>query len=335
MDMSWDDILPLPVEEWIQQPQVIAGLVMAAVTPLAVPALIFGEVCLNSFSTHGLHKDATYNQELLRTTGLLWEGSCIFLLVYGCVRYTTIGAMLAVLVYSVVRSLVIIGVTLRRAKKRLATQEVNDSPLEPVSVYTDIEAGTFLKCLSVFVLQMLLYALLLRWVASESFSENDVTDEEVFRYAAGSVVATVQRVMSQGFRSGELDSFWLTYFYSPAEYRKSYHYPWSRIVMSWIVNDVLFTSIFLLLPLVTMGSDNDMEFVKDCTAVLFISQFDGFEADLGPGHFLHPEKKEHVSVSAELAAVNDAADPAVEKEPPEQHKPVQVDHDKAATTHSM
>ena len=123
---------------------------------------------------------------------------------YGCAKYTTAWAMVGVFIYSFVRSMAMIAVTYVLARKRMAQGVTEDTPLEPVSVYTDIEAGTFLKCLSVFVLQMLLYVLLLRWIASKSFIEEDATDEELARYAAGSIVATVQRTMSQGFRSGEL-----------------------------------------------------------------------------------------------------------------------------------
>ncbi|CAE7660984.1 ext1c [Symbiodinium sp. CCMP2592] len=291
--MAMEDFLPFPFEEWVQEPEVIIGLVMAGVAPVAVPALICSEFWFNGGSSDGVHKDTAYYQEVVRTTALLWEGSCVFLLVYGCVQYTTTGAMIGVFFYSIVRSIAMTIVTYARVKKESAGHGVTDEPLEPVSVYTDIEAGTFLKCASVFVLQMLLYVLLLRWIASKSFSEEETTEQEFVRYAAGSVVATVQRVMSQGFHSGELKPFWMTYFFSNrGHYRRHYHYPKMRLLMSWIVNDILFTTVFLLLPLVTMGSDNDMEFVKDCTAVLFISQFDSFEADIGEGHYLRAEAAE-------------------------------------------
>ncbi|CAE7847385.1 ttv [Symbiodinium microadriaticum] len=306
--MAMEDFLPVPFEEWVQEPEVIIGLVMAGVAPVAVPALICSEFWFNGGSSDGVHKDTAYYQEVVRTTALLWEGSCVFLLVYGCVQYTTTGAMIGVFFYSVVRSIAMTIVTYARVKKENNGHGVTDEPLEPVSVYTDIEAGTFLKCASVFVLQMLLYVLLLRWIASKSFSEEETTEQELVRYAAGSVVATVQRVMSQGFHSGELKPFWMTYFFSGhGQYRRHYHYPKMRLLMSWIVNDILFTTVFLLLPLVTMGSDNDMEFVKDCTAVLFISQFDSFEADIGEGHYLRAgredkdEKRGKETVPAELA----------------------------------
>ena len=270
MEVSWEDLFPLPLDEWIQQWQVIIGLAMAFIAPFALPALMFGEVCLNSYMGQGLRTNSTYNRDMVRTTAILWEGSCIFLLVYGCVRYTTFGAVFAVLLYSLLRSIVMILVTVGWAKRNGVGDLARDGPLEPVSVYTDIEEGAFLKCLSVWMLQMLLYVLLVRWVLSKSFKDEDVSEQELFLYSCGSIVATVQRTMSNGFVRGELKTFWLSYFLSPSNYGRPHHFAKLRVVMSWLVNDVLFTAVFLLLPLVTMGSDNEMEFVKDCTAVLWL-----------------------------------------------------------------
>ena len=111
-----------------------------------------------------------------------------------------------------------------------------------------------------------------------------------------------------------------------------------RLLMSWIVNDILFTTVFLLLPLVTMGSDNDMEFVKDCTAVLFISQFDSFEADIGEGHYLRAEledKDESRGKDTAATQLASHAAEAVSDQGTEVQEQAGVKHAKVETKSSM
>mmetsp|Transcript_71291 Transcript_71291/g.167007 ORF Transcript_71291/g.167007 Transcript_71291/m.167007 type:complete len:323 (-) Transcript_71291:166-1134(-) len=278
-------------EEWIQERQIIVSLAMFITTPVVVPILAYGEACLNSLSTHGLHASSSYRREVFETIAVLWEGAYIFLFQYGCLKHSVTFAAILVLVYSLIRSSFHVVVGIRCAKKDMEKQVDNDE-LQPVSVYTDMEAGTFLKCVAVFVLQMLLYVMLFRWINSQPVIDPETTEEVVTWYfIAGAIVSTVSRTMSAGFVSGELLPFWAVYFYAHGgKYHRSHHYPKMRFFMSWLVNSYLNHAIFLMLPLVVMISDNDMEFVKDATAVLFISQLDSFENDLSGAHTLRPAK---------------------------------------------
>jgi len=151
-----------------------------------------------------------------------------------------------------------------------------------VSVYTDVCGDTyeFLFTLSV---QFTLYFYVLEWVfKQEKLAYESGSQEQIF-LSRGTIIAVVCRRFSETFHNGEFKPFWEHVWLKAkaGEFRNTPAMVWGyvlfRFVSSWLVNDVLALSTLFLLPVILSQADDQIEFVKDATAVLFIAEMDNMK----------------------------------------------------------
>merc|ERR1712061_84266 len=84
-------------------------------------------------------------------------------------------------------------------------------------------------------------------------------------------IAVIGLEEASSFFSNQYDFWWLL-----AKNPKGHEITnWQvRCFLAWAVNEVIQMFVFMTLPLVLMSADSEMEFVKDATAVLFITALD-------------------------------------------------------------
>ncbi|CAK9060406.1 unnamed protein product [Durusdinium trenchii] len=163
--------------------------------------------------------------------------------------------------------------TANENKHQASNQDQKEEALVPESVYSNFEGRPILECASVFAIQIMLYGMVL----SEVFFQNPIFEEieerQMWFYIGGAAIGSVVRLTGDSFENHEWKPFWERYFFE--NFRdKEMHWTWLRFAMSWVVNHLLADIILLMLPVILMQADDNMDFVKDATSVLFISELD-------------------------------------------------------------
>lgn len=203
----------------------------------------------------------------------MWESASLYLVIYSAVKHSP-----------VVAATFGIGFTcLRSALATLCWDGIsenigNKTPgcLIPVSVYTNLQVRNFIQCGGVFAIQVALYMMLMLWVfEQEPFRSED--DTKVMFYIVGAFIGTVIRIHHGAFHSVEWAPFWHHYFKGDFRGTGRGHYPFLRLFLSWLVNELFAQATILMLPVILTESSDRVEFVKDATAVLFISELDKLE----------------------------------------------------------
>ena len=160
--------------------------------------------------------------------------------------------------------------------------------LKPVSVYTDVQ-GDLYEFTFTCMVQVTLYAYLLEWVSNQDPFDHlwDFTEQRKF-FDAGCLIGVVIRRFTETFHKGEFECFWTKWYearldelrnLSWSEWVKEMSGEIVRFASSWVVNDVLALTAIFLFPVILSKSDNQMEFVKDATAVMFIAEMDNLKKD--------------------------------------------------------
>ena len=269
-------------EDWINDQQTIIGLVLLGTTPCAACFLGCCTICLRgifcgqnpqdmqkTLSKHGVVQ-AT---KMMLTLATLWESAALFILFYSTLKHSPAIAVLEAFIYSLYQG----GVALLRHKPKEQSESEQRKHLQPVSVYTDLHVGNFFECVTVFVLQVMLYMFLLLTVYhQEKLSEEEITEQQLFMYVCGSVVGLVLRLREQSFLEAEWEPFWHPYFYE--DFWRPHHFAKVRCFMSWLANEAFARTIFFLLPVILMYSPDLLEFVKDATCIVFIAHLDDVQS---------------------------------------------------------
>ncbi|CAE7705290.1 unnamed protein product [Symbiodinium necroappetens] len=269
-------------EDWINDQQTIIGLVLLGTTPFAACFLGCCTICLRlifcgqtaqdmqkTLSKHGVVQ-AT---KMMLTLATLWESAALFILFYSTLKHSPAIAVLEAFVYSLYQG----GLALLQHKPKEQSESEQRKHLQPVSVYTDLHVGNFFECVTVFVLQVMLYMFLLLTVYhQEKLIEKEITEQQLFMYVCGSVVGLVLRLREQSFLAAEWEPFWHPYFYE--DFRRPHHFAKVRCFMSWLANEAFARTIFFLLPVILMYSPDLLEFVKDATCIVFIAHLDDVQS---------------------------------------------------------
>jgi len=271
-------------EDWINDQQTIIGLVLLGTTPCAACFLGCCTICLRhifcgqnlnpedmqkTLSKHGVVQ-AT---KMMLTLATLWESAALFILFYSTLKHSPAIAVLEAFIYSLYQG----GVALLQHKPKEQSESEQRKHLQPVSVYTDLHVGNFFECVTVFVLQVMLYMFLLLTVYhQEKLIEEEITEQQLFMYICGSVVGLVLRLREQSFLAAEWEPFWHPYFYE--DFRRPHHFAKVRCFMSWLANEAFARTIFFLLPVILMYSPDLLEFVKDATCIVFIAHLDDVQS---------------------------------------------------------
>ena len=199
---------------------------------------------------------------------IMWESASLYLVIYSAVKHSPVVAATFGIGFTCLRS-------------ALATLVWDGGPaakkekcLIPVSVYTNLQVKNFIQCGGVFAIQVALYMMLLLWVFEQEPLRSE-DDTKVMFYIVGAFIGTVIRIHHGAFHSVEWAPFWHHYF--NGGFRDKGHYPFLRLFLSWLVNELFAQTTILMLPVILTESSDRVEFVKDATAVLFISELDKLE----------------------------------------------------------
>ena len=211
--------------------------------------------------------------KLVLTLSSLWESAALFVLLHSTLKYSPAIAVVEAFCYSLYQGTVVF---LRHKPKVQA--EAKRKHLQPVSVYTDLHVGNVIECLTVFVLQVMLYMFLLLTVYhQEKLIEEEITEQQFFMYVCGSIVGIVLRLREPSFLAAEWEPFWRPYFCEEG-FQRRHHFARARCFMSWLANEAFARTIFFLLPVILMYSPDLLEFVKDATCIVFIAHLDDVQS---------------------------------------------------------
>lgn len=201
--------------------------------------------------------------------GRLWESAGHFFLLFAMLKHSPQFALVFVLLYFLLYSLRFCLCSVPRPAK------FKHLKLQPVSVYTDLEAGNIIECFAMLGGQIMLYCLVALTVYDQDNMEG-FTDQQVFFFCAGALASAVLRTREHSFLENEWKPFWKPYF---EEFYHQYSDHWPRLRLCWsvLVNEVFAQMVLILLPVVLMNAPDLMEFVKDATCVAFISHLDNFQ----------------------------------------------------------
>ena len=210
---------------WISQWQVVVGLVIylssfwfcfCIFVPMqsCIGRLYYGS--RHHFEQHHLRRERNGILLLLECAGK-------FLIIYGTLKYSPALAVLVIMVQSLLTSLydVLLGLSdplkeIKEGEEQYLQDTQNDAPnrrrwrsvhdvqgneksnvLEPVSAYSDFEGCGLLECTLVFVVQMMLYAVLIASVFTRKPEE--ATDHEVMKVVGGAVIAALMAARGESF----------------------------------------------------------------------------------------------------------------------------------------
>ena len=284
------------VGSWISESQATLGLVMLVLTPCGVCLSICVKqlVCCDSLFCGAMRDPDLFaavteeNNKSDRVNELfehmvreqqklypMWESVSLYLLIYAAQKHSPLFTVIFGAAYVVLRSFLLLLLFRKTAPfDELNTTE--ETSLAPVSVYTDLRTGTTFEYMGVFGIQVTLYMMLMLSVVDQP-ALTGKEDEKVWFFIIGSFIGTVMRSQQGAFHSIEWVPFWKRYFNEGFK-DKEYHFPWRRIFLSWLVNELFAQTTLLMLPLILIGSSDRVEFVKDATAVLFIAELDKLES---------------------------------------------------------
>ena len=214
-----------------------------------------------------------YDEKTIESVVTMWESASLYLIMYSSLKHSPSFAAIFGLCFTCLRSAIVfffeLGNKVQEMKKKVPTN-VN---LQPVSVYTDLKVANCFDYCGVFAIQVALYLMLLLSVYDQEPLE--FSEQEVLFFVVGGFIGGVIRIHQGAFHSVEWRPFWREYFVHVE--KDNEHYPYRRMILSWLVNELFAQAIVLLLPAILTASSDRVEFVKDATAVLFIAELDKIE----------------------------------------------------------
>lgn len=257
---------------WLGEWQTIVGLSMLVLTPCGTIAIgvshdwILGSAAVQKTSE-------LYDEKTIESVVTMWESASLYLIMYSSLKHSPSFAAIFGLCFTCLRSAIVfffeLGNKVQEMKKKVPTN-VN---LQPVSVYTDLKVANCFDYCGVFAIQVALYLMLLLSVYDQEPLE--FSEQEVLFFVVGGFIGGVIRIHQGAFHSVEWRPFWREYFVHVE--KDNEHYPYRRMILSWLVNELFAQAIVLLLPAILTASSDRVEFVKDATAVLFIAELDKIE----------------------------------------------------------
>lgn len=289
---------------WIQEPQVFGGLVLLVASPLVF--LLVG-YCIQQWKvvgTEDARAEMVYN---FFGSGFVYvEGIALTLIIFGSAKHSVQLTLVGTGVYFTVQGLLYFGTkeVMLKFKERVLSKaaRVADSEwanaalqyevvseedsesaedqcpdeLSATNTYCDLH-GSFAKCIGKFVAQ-----LVMGWFffisACEIKFPRELTHAQSTYFIAAAVLSVVIRPDVSSFFNHEWVGFWRTYFKHQNKY--DHEFPvlaGCRCFCSWIVNHLLLSVVYTAFPVVVLSCSNHLEFVKDATAVLFITSLDNLE----------------------------------------------------------
>ena len=217
--------------------------------------------------------------------------------------------------------------TCREQSEQTADKTADVESLTPASVYTDLDGpGSLYKSCLTFCLQVVLYSTLcVGFLKMKEPFKLDPCDDDPNQCGAaaiqlqilvkalnfqnkkkaffllGSVVGVFMRPLMETFYSTEDESIW-KHFHGKT--RRDKDRGWEiflRWLMSFVVNEIYPLAVIFMVPLVLCQAEENVEFVKDATAILFIHQLDNITGE--PMKIEKPKEKEKDNLKQEKAAV--------------------------------
>lgn len=141
--------------------------------------------------------------------------------------------------------------------------------IEAKCTYQDINKP-FEQCLFKFGLQVMLLIFYTRSLLSID-SVATITNQQLIFFLCGIPIAVIGIEEASNFFNNQYAFWWLLAKHPKGHERTNWQI---RAFLSWVVNEVMQMFVFMTLPLVLMSADSELEFVKDATAVLFITALD-------------------------------------------------------------
>ena len=267
--------------DWITEWQVIVGIAMLVIPALCVCCFMAfkwyrGEDTSQVSASNSaiIDGDDLQQDTVHQSIWVLWESAAMQIMIYGTLKHSPAVAMIAALLYTFLRSFFLLAVSDSKAARKSMRASQRVQRLIPVSIYTDIHYGTLFQLLPVFTSQAMLFGFIMlsMWDEKPLKEGRPLTMHQVWMYMCGTVVSVVVRMQLQNFQVSEYDPFWGPYF--KQGFKHPHHWAYLRVVLSWIVNSLLSSTTVFILPAILMRASNNLEFVKDATAVLFIAELD-------------------------------------------------------------
>lgn len=218
-----------------------------------------------------------------RACMLITESACTNLVLFGVLKQHPASAVLIVFLFRISSILHLLRIC-RCLSGSIEVDIEDPDKLTAVSVYTDMN-NSLLNCVAIFLVQIMLYI----YVVMEVWYQYPMVEEQEWKFYLGACVGTVLRLQfHEAFADEEISPFWVPFF--------EYHGNWYgtvRFIMSFLVNEVMANGVVSLLPALLMASSSNLEFVKDATAFVFISQLDNYATGPRPVDFkaLFPDRR--------------------------------------------
>eukprot|EP00434_Breviolum_minutum_P012984 symbB.v1.2.011447.t1/scaffold762.1/size178242/8 len=226
---------------WLGEWQTIVGLSMLVLTPCGTIAIgVSHDWILGSAAVQKTSE--LYDEKTIESVVTMWESASLYLIMYSSLKHSPSFAAIFGLCFTCLRSAIVfffeLGNKVQEMKKKVA-----------------------------------LYLMLLLSVYDQEPLE--FSEQEVLFFVVGGFIGGVIRIHQGAFHSVEWRPFWREYFVHVE--KDNEHYPYRRMILSWLVNELFAQAIVLLLPAILTASSDRVEFVKDATAVLFIAELDKIE----------------------------------------------------------
>ena len=98
----------------------------------------------------------------------------------------------------------------------------------------------------------------------------DASDRMWVQYVCGSIISGTMLGFDASFIPGECRLFFGMFTSSRKVSDMNTIFPNYDLAMSWAVNDIFAATAHFMLPMVLMDAEDNLDFVKDATCVLFI-----------------------------------------------------------------
>ena len=202
------------------------------------------------------------------------ESIAVYLCLYSGLKIDPRDAATLIYFYAGFSSLVRLLWNVSEAKKKdFESKDV----LEPASVYTDVWLALGIEYTGIFGIQLLLYGKVLGVLLWDTETLNDDSEANIRRFRDAAIVSCALRGITPSWSSGEWRPFWRHIYFDDkfAGYRSKALAV--RFLFSLIVNEFLAQMTLFALPAILMKADDDLEFVKDATSILFIAELDSLQ----------------------------------------------------------
>lgn len=254
---------------WLGEWQTIVGLSMLVLTPCGTIVIVGSHGKILGAAGRSASSEM-YLEKMVESVVTMWESASLYLIMYSSLKHSPSFAAVFGLCFTCLRSAMVFLFEASDSDRKKDPKNVN---LQPVSVYTDLKVANCFDYCGVFAIQIALYLMLLLSVFDQEALE--FNDQEVLFFVVGGFIGGVIRIHQGAFHSVEWKPFWREYFLHVE--KDDHHYPYRRMILSWLVNELFAQATVLLLPAILTASSDRVEFVKDATAVLFIAELDKIE----------------------------------------------------------